>query len=129
MIPREELLRRMRALYDLPLNERPINIRKLAELAGLNERFIEFWAEGRYQIKINKDTQRKLERAFEMLEQGKLSMQKEGQRKTIAVGPPKPPQITARRIQFTDRGPRVRFVAINPLTFPILDGFTRKADK
>lgn len=128
----EEIVRRLRALLALPARQRPISVDKLEKVAGIaNNEVYPIAKNGKMQEK----TRARLEYALKLVENDQLVIKnshgaalfrKPG---TIAVRAPQPPQVTVRRITFTEHGPRVRFEVVNPRAFPQFAPPTVKAYK
>jgi hypothetical protein len=125
---KEEILRRLRALLEMPVEDRPITIYRLERLAGLAKCSI-------YQIAksgaLGKRGCIRLKKALLILENNQLVVKK---RQFIAGSKPggsekaevsisdvkKPPFIMVKRVHFTANGPRIEFIPTNPNSFPDL---------
>lgn len=119
----EEIVRRLRALIALPPKQRPISIDRLEKVAGVSDNEVyEVARVGRMQ----KKTSTRLGRALTLVEGDQLVI-KRGQSNSfppvpakVTIRPPQPKQVNVQRVEFTSRGPVVRFVATNPRAFPDL---------
>lgn len=112
----KEVIRRLRALIRTTPNERPITVDRLESIAGISEG--ELYTIAR-RGSMRDSTRARLARALTWVENNQVVVRKHPNRPTeVAIVDPKPPQTIATRVEFTEGGPKVRFVALNPLTFP-----------
>jgi len=125
---KEEVMRRLKALLDMPVEDRPITVYRLEWLAGLSKCAI-------YQIVktgvLGKKTISRLEKAFLIVENDQIVVKK---RQFVSGSRPggsikaeveisevkKPPMVMVRRVHFTKSGIKTELVPTNPLSFPEL---------
>jgi hypothetical protein len=112
----DEILRRLKVLFDMPAEDRPISIYRLEKLAKLYPRYIYAIVKGHN--RVNGSVQRRLGRALELVENGQViadaQPREDGKKKqqfavqTVRIVDKKnPPQKMARKIVFTKDGPKV----------------------
>jgi hypothetical protein len=127
---KDEIVRRLKALIAIAPKLRPISVDKLEHVAGIADNEVHKIAKrGTMQEK----TRVRLERALLLVENDQLVF-KRGVGTTFPPTPakmtirdPKPPQVNVQRVEFTENGPRIRFVATNPRAFPDLQIFTKRS--
>jgi hypothetical protein len=123
LMPVEEIVRRLRAMLKTPAKLRPISIDKLGEVADVSDRLI-------YNVcehgTMQKRTQIRFSRALKLLENGQIVVKKcVAEHLKIKIIDPKPPQKLVHRIKFTENGPKIQTIAVNPNAFTDIGTFGR----
>lgn len=119
----EEIRRRLTAYLAMPVEERPIPVRRLGEAIGQNWNtgIIYDIAHGKY--RPGRILCRRIERVLKLLEEGRLVVVREpdgrhlNHLRIIDEGAPRP-AVIRRVMQMTPRGPRLANEVINPWTWP-----------
>lgn len=122
MLSKEEILRRIRALMDLPERERPISIHALHKLCGIDPLTRELWRIARMgdfgkgmQIRISRGLKLLENNQFEVVLLGKHA--NKGTRIEV-LDTPRPPVKIENRLQISPDGVKMVRYAYNPLSFP-----------
>ena len=111
-----EIVRRVRALVATPPDRRPISVDRVEQLAGLgNGVLYEIGKRGT----MSAATRSRLARALVWVENDQVHVKRRANKPSlIRILDPKPPQEVLSSVQMTTKGPRVRFLAVNPRAFP-----------
>lgn len=126
----DEVIRRLRALMDMPPEKRPIPMKQLEKLAGVSP--MHTYQVLRGNMKLQAATKAKYEYALTMLENDRFEYKRvrNGSRwakNELILKPAKPPCVAVSRIRITKAGPIIERVAVNPRAFPVLPEINRKA--
>jgi hypothetical protein len=118
---RDEVRRRITALVQMPKEKRPITTWKLAQLAGGHFQDVYAIAKG---APLGEDRAAKYAKVFELVEGDQIEVKKGGgltNQHFVTVKPePKPRQMRVRQVHFTNEGPKIRMLTVNPGAFPVL---------
>lgn len=122
MLAKDEIVRRIRALMEIPERERPISIHTLHKLCGLDPMGRELWRVAR-NGDLGKGLQIRISRGLELLENNQFDIVLLGKnaRQGIRVDildTPRPPVKIENRVQISPDGVKMVRYAYNPLTFP-----------
>jgi hypothetical protein len=121
-VKQEEIMRRLRALFATPPKERPFSVPVLAHVSGIRESHL--WRAAKSHKGMYREQQRRLERAFTLLENGQVEARRvskaRGTYEITVYEDTLPEQTMLTRIRMTDRGPVLDWVAVNKAAFPVL---------
>jgi hypothetical protein len=128
---REEVRRRITALIALPKEKRPITTWKLAQLAGGHFQDIYAIAKGAY---LGKDRAAQYAKVLELVEGDQIEVRnKKGIRGNVHIvtvrADPRPRQLRVQQVHFTNEGPKIRTLTVNPGAFPVLPGIDSRRKK
>lgn len=117
LIPKAEVIRRLRALVATAAADRLIPIERLAQVAGVHDETIYAIAKHWH---IGSDViWRRLARALVWVENDQLMIHKRPNKPTrVTIREPQPPQENVTRVVMVKGKPRLEFQPVNPRTFP-----------